>query len=133
MYTDGTPPAEIHWDPEIDWHRDERFLIGADLFDRRFYWESHEAWEALWHFAHPQSKVHRLLQSLIQYAAATLKTHTGHHGGAARLYTRASERLSTIKTETGPTYRGIDLDELPRRIDGFIRGGPWPTLPMDAR
>ena len=131
MYTDGSAPCEQPWNPETPWKVDERYLFGADLFDHRYYWEAHEAWEALWHSAAPDSNIHRLLQSLIQYAAATLKFHTGHQRGALRLYNRATERLEIVKEGVGPTFRGMQLDELHQRIHRFLRGGEWPTLPME--
>jgi len=130
MYTDGSAPSEPAWNPDTPWDSDARYLFGADLFDHRYYWEAHEAWEGLWHWATPQSSTHRLLQSLIQFAAATLKCHVGHQGGAERLYSRAEERLAMIQVDEGPIFRGIQLDELPRRVHCFLGGGEWPTLPM---
>ena len=130
MYTDGSAPSEAPWDPNTPWEQDERYLWGADLFDHRYYWESHEVWEALWHSATPGAPVHRLLQSLIQFAAATLKMHTGHHGGARRLHARATKRFETIQDDVGPVYRGIQLETLSDRVAKFLDGGPWPTMPM---
>jgi len=132
MFTDGTAPKEESWDPETPWTQDERFLYGADLFDQRYYWEAHEAWEALWHFAAPDTNPHRLLQSLIQYAAAALKHHMGHTQGAERLYQRATERLKVILQSEATPYRGIHIRELITRMENHLQGGPWPTLPMDA-
>ena len=130
MYTDGSAPSEVFWNPDMPWDQDEQYLHGADLFDHRYYWEAHEAWEALWHIAQPETPVHRLLQSLIQFAAATLKSHTGHQRGALLLYERATNRLQTVQYDVGRLYRGIRLDELPKRVALFLEGGDWPRLPM---
>jgi hypothetical protein len=131
MYTDGSAPEEEPWEPETPWHTDERYLYAADLFDQRFYWEAHEAWEALWHSAAPNSSTHRLLQSLIQYAAAVLQNHLGHKDGAARLFERATERLSHVQNVETPCFRGVDLSALVVRIRAHLDGGSWPLLPME--
>ena len=131
MYTDGSAPEEAPWDPNTDWHTDPRFLYAADLFDHRFYWEAHEAWEALWHSAEPHSSTHRLLQSLIQYAASVLQHHKGSASGAQRLYQRATERLAQVQQDETDLFRGIHLSELSARVDSFLKGGPWPLLPME--
>ena len=76
MYTDGSAPAPAGvWNPTLSWQKDTAFLFAADLFDHRYYWEAHEAWEAMWHQTAAESSDHKLLQSLIQYAAAILKHH----------------------------------------------------------
>ena len=131
MYTDGSPPEETPWEPSTPWQHDHRYLFGADLFDHRYYWEAHEAWEALWHFAEPDSNVHRLLQSLIQYAAAVLKHHVGHQAGAMRLFERSTERIELILETADSPYMGIALPELTSRVSIRLAGGPWPILPMD--
>ena len=91
MYTDGSAPAEVSWTPNLRWQDDVRYLYAADLFDHRFMWEAHEAWEALWHFADDDSAERALLQGLICCAAASLKHHMGSPSAAAKLLTRATE------------------------------------------
>jgi len=130
MYTDGSAPIEADWDPTTPWHCDLQYLYAADLFDQRYFWEAHEAWEALWHAAEPDSSTHRLLQSLIQYAASILQNHLGHTGGANRLFGRATDRLRLVQAVETPQYRGINLTELVDGVRAHLDGGLWPTLPM---
>jgi hypothetical protein len=131
MYTDGSAPDEEPWEPATPWHTDIRYLHAADLFDHRYYWEAHEAWEALWHSAEPDSSTHRLLQSLIQYAAAILQNHLGHTGGAARLFERSTQRMRLIQAVEPPCFRGVDLSALVACVRQHLDGGPWPILPME--
>ncbi|MCP4806768.1 MAG: DUF309 domain-containing protein [Proteobacteria bacterium] len=111
MYTDGSAPAEAPWDPDGAWQRDERWLYGLDLLDQRYWWEAHEALEALWHHA-PPGAVRDLLQGLIQTAAHRLKRHMGHTRAAGTLADRARARLTTVRSVYGGAWRGVDLDAL---------------------
>ncbi|MGB0639191.1 MAG: DUF309 domain-containing protein [Myxococcota bacterium] len=131
MYTDGSAPVEQMWDPSTDWKTDERYLHAADLFDHRYYWEAHEAWEALWHFAEKGSAEHALLQSMIQGAAGVLKLHMGSAKGAYLLIGRAEQRMEPFTKRIGPKLRGVDLPVLFQRLHGYLQGGKWPLLPLD--
>jgi len=128
MYTDGSSPKEEHWDEGMDWRKDPRFLYAADLFDHRYYWEAHEQWEALWHFASPDGDTKAVLQSLIQIAAAMLQHHMGSSRGASSLLGRASERLMPILDGDQPVFRGIDLAALIAESRACLAGGEWPIL-----
>ena len=132
MYTDGSSPTEEPWAEDTDWREDSRYLFAADLFDQRYYWEAHEQWEALWHFATPQGETKAVLQSLIQIAAAMLQHHMGGARGASSLLDRAAERLAPIVANHHPYFRGIDLDSLITECRACLNGGPWPLLPMEA-
>lgn len=46
------------------------YLRGIDLFNHGFYWESHEAWEAVWISAGRRGSVADFLKALIKVAAA---------------------------------------------------------------
>ncbi len=100
----------------------------CDLFDFRYYWEAHEAWEAAWAPLPHDTPEARLLQGLICGAAFVIKQHQGHVDGATRLLDRARAHLAAA-APLGPRPRGVDLDELLRRLEAFRGGGPWPTLP----
>ena len=110
LYTDGSAPEEAPWDADTPWAEDERYLYALDLFDHHYWWEAHEAWEALWHFAAPGSTVHALLQGLIQVAAARLKRHMGED--PRRLRGAARARLEAVRAAEGSPWRGVDLDAL---------------------
>ena len=66
------------------------FRWGIDLFNHGYYWEAHEAWEALWQAAN-RSTPHRLLfKGLILLAAAGVKIREGKSAAAARHAKRAA-------------------------------------------
>ncbi len=132
MYTDGTAPVESAWDLSTPWSQDKRYLRAADLFDHRFYWEAHEAWEALWHFTDKGTPEHALLQSLIQASAGLLKLHMGDTKSAHSLIDRAEQRLTPFINATGPVLRGIDTPILFERIRQCFADKSWPLIPMES-
>jgi len=127
MYTDGSAPAEETWDPAVAWESDRAWLRGMDLFDHRFYWEAHEAWEAIWHSVPRDDPYAELLQGLIQAAAFLLKQHMGHEAAAARLRSVCLGRLEDVQERCGSPWKGVGLD---RQIAALQRGtdDPWPLL-----
>jgi len=131
MYSDGSAPEEAPWAPEEHWWRDDRFLFAADLFDHRFYWEAHEAWEAMWHFAADGTPVRDLLQSLIQCAAAALQHHMGRQTGAEHLLERAEARLQPWLDRGHGAIYGVIVEEIIAQTRRHIRGGPWPVLSLE--
>ena len=102
------------------------FAYACDLFDHRYVWEAHEAWEGLWQTA-PAGPDRELLQGLIQVSAALFKRHVGHADGARTLYDRGRARLADL-VGCGE-MRGIDLAELVRRLDRAFSDGTYPLLP----
>lgn len=101
---DLVPPERLH--------ETELFRFGVDLFNRSFFWEAHEAWEALWQRC-PEGPVRQGLQGLIQLAAANLKEALRVPSGAVRLAETACGRLDDARR--GGALRLIDLDSLTRR------------------
>lgn len=128
LYTDGGVPAEAPWDAAAAWTDDLEYLRGMDLFDHRFYWEAHEAWEAIWHQVDREAPYAVLLQGLIQAGAFALKHHMGHDRGAARLLAASAGRLMSVSESRGPLWRGLDLPETASRLRAFAAGGDWPLL-----
>ena len=125
MYTDGTAPVHAPWDHRVDWSTDPTAMFAADLFDHRYFWEAHEAWEAMWHGC-PRPSVDRdVLQSLIQTAAALLQTHIGAHRSAKMLLDRARDRMDQAGVSH---HRGIDLCGLFDDTERFFRTGTYPLL-----
>jgi hypothetical protein len=103
--------------------------VACDWFDLRFWWEAHEAWESLWQPAPKGTPDADLLQGLILCGAAMLQGWVGHHDGAARLVTRAEQRLGRVVDAEGPVVRELDLRELVERVRLALGGGPLPVLP----
>lgn len=70
-------------------------LRGRDLFDAGAYFEAHEVWEAAW--LSETGTTRRLLQGLIQVAAALHKVSRSEHpGGAVRLFDAGLAKLDGI-------------------------------------
>jgi uncharacterized protein len=122
-------PAPL-WSPDADWRQDAPWLHGLDLFDQRFYWESHECWEAVWHAIDRDHVDRQLVQGLIQAAAFVIKKHCGTQPAAGNLLMRSIGRLETVQRERGSVHRGLDLPGLVVALRAFDAGGPWPCVPM---
>lgn len=76
---------------DITTHGFHRHAI--DLFNQRYFWEAHEAWEALWIAAGRTGPVADLLKGLIKLAAAGVKARVGNHAGMVRHARRALELI----------------------------------------
>ena len=95
------------------------FLRGVDLFNAGYYWEAHEAWEALWHAHGRVGATATLLKGLILLAAAGVKVREGRPAGVATHAGRASRCLEAVRVEGRGVCLGLDLDrlrELARRV-----------------
>ena len=104
-------------DPDA-WWASALYLRGVDLFNFGYWWESHEAFEALWRGAAPGSPPAELLQALIQLAAAEIKRFSGLDGPAAKLAGRARARLSGVPSP----YLGLDVRALAREVEAPLAG-----------
>lgn len=98
------------FDPD-DWRNCEPYLYGIDLFNHGYFWEAHEAWEAVWLAAGQQATLPgRIVQGLIQLAAAQLKRVIDNPRGARRLTDAGCAKLS----EVDGVYFGIHLPRFVR-------------------
>jgi hypothetical protein len=117
-HSQSPPPLDV----EAAW------LRGCDLYDHRYYWESHEVWEAAWR-ALPAGDRRELLQGLIQLAAATIKHHLGHDRPARLLLERAAGRLEAVIAARGEQWWGLDLPATLASARAFVSAsGDWPVL-----
>lgn len=76
------------------WRACRAYLWGVDLFNHGYYWEAHEAWEAVWHAAGRTGATADFLKALIKLAAAAVKLREGNPTGARRHAQRACELLA---------------------------------------
>lgn len=132
----GHPAPRI---PALDpsaWERERQYLLGVDLFNRRYFWEAHEAWESVWRACSPDSTEGRFLQGLILVSAAFLKWCEGRPAGLERLHAKALRCFAPVLGEapgapSPAAFMGIALrdwlDEvaeamrrLPERAPGLI-------------
>ena len=72
---------------------DQQWLYALDLFNGGWYWEAHEAWEAVWNALGRTTPEARFVQGLIHLAAAAVKVREGKPNGVARHTQRARELL----------------------------------------
>ncbi len=81
----------------------------VDLFNYGYYWEAHEAWEAIWHAFGRRGTEATFVKALIKLAAAGVKAREGNATGVQRHAARASELFRLVAADIG---HGIDLFEL---------------------
>jgi uncharacterized protein len=90
--------APAIFDPER-WSECEPFVRGLRLFNRGFYWEAHEEWEAAWHSVGRSGPLADFLKGLIKWAAAGVKVREGRPNGVTRHLERAGELLSSARRQ----------------------------------
>jgi predicted metal-dependent hydrolase len=100
------------------WRSSRMYLLGIDLYNLGYFWESHEAFEALWHAAGSASLEKQFFQAIIQIAASNLKFFMGADGAGRALAERALAKLSDVPAE----FMGLDVDALRREVAARIAG-----------
>ena len=85
---------------------DPRYLEGIRWFNKREFFEAHEAWEGLWLECRDPSR--RFYQGLIQVAVCLHHFRRGNTRGARKLYRTSRDYLRDYR----PKYLGLDLDAL---------------------
>lgn len=94
-------------DPK-DWQDNSEYLYGVDLYNQAYWWEAHEAWEAVWHTTKKDSAYGQYLQGLIQISAAFIKWELQAYEGLSRLYKIGLGRLE-FTAKDNPHFMGLDL------------------------
>lgn len=119
--------AQAHppWTPD-QWKTLEAYLHGIDLFNRFFFWEAHEAWEALWKSHPPRSDPARFIQGLINTAAALLKLHMQEIPSSRKLWRAASEQLAPFRNQL---WMGLAVDRLVREATAYLHPIEEGTIP----
>jgi hypothetical protein len=84
------PETSEPLDPER-WQQSRTYLRGLDLCNHGYYWEAHEAWEALWHAAGRTGTTADFLKGLIKLTAAGVKVREGRPGGVSSHAAGAAE------------------------------------------
>ncbi len=123
-----------HVAPE-DWPSDAQYLFGVDLFNRRYYWEAHEGWEAVWRSCARDSTQRTFVQGLILVAAALLQWFMGSAAGFERQHAKARRRLAPALEESPGAYMGLPLADWLAEIDAVaraLRDAPPPNLPANT-
>jgi len=108
------------------WSDCPAYLFGVDLFNLRYYWEAHESWEEVWNAVGHRTRPGRMLQGMIQVAAALLKQHMESATGAARNFRKACRHFDAIEVERTnvdadwTTYLGVPLRRWRLQVAAFL-------------
>jgi hypothetical protein len=122
----------ILWPGGGDWSRAPEHLRAIDLFNHGYFWEAHEAWEALWHLAPRGSPERIALKALIQSAAALLKRDLGHLAAAGRLFRSSLLGLEAVVSHSlvrGGPCLALDLSDFAQRLDAHWTAPDRETFP----
>lgn len=89
---------------------EDGFRHGVDLFNNGYWWEAHEAWEAVWMVLPPNSAERHGLQAMIQTANCCLKIRMGQ-GRAVDAVRVDADRLFAAALLHAPNLvvGGLDL------------------------
>lgn len=134
----GHPEPDAAFLPPNAWHDNEAYLFGVDLFNRRYYWEAHEAWEAVWHTCNKSAAHGLFVQGLIQISAALLRWHMGTERGARKLYREGRAKLEHAVRDSPDDYMGLPVAQWTREVDRIFERlfewkpseAPFPALPV---
>ena len=115
-----------------DWTRHPPHRFACDLFHQAYWWEAHEAWEALWHEVERGSPEWLALRGLIQASAALLKRHLGHDAAATILRRKACEQLRQAATIAGGArVLGLRIEAVADALEVALDRGPPPVLTLE--
>ena len=120
----GEPPVALEKFTAADWPTCAPYLYGIDLFNHRYWWESHEALEQCWVAAGRSTETGLFLQGLIQIAVACLKHEQGFLDVARRM---AQEGMEKFPSPPG-AYLGVDSVLLRRDVLNHLNGGVAPRI-----
>jgi hypothetical protein len=114
----GQPEPRVQALDPGAWEGCSLYLRGVDLFNFAYWWESHEAFEALWRGVRAGTPTAELLQALIQLAASEIKRFSSLPRPAQALAERARARLAGVPSP----WLGLDVPALAAAVDARIAG-----------
>jgi uncharacterized protein len=129
------PPPPDPLDP-ADWPACRTWLHGVDLFNHGYYWEAHEAWEALWHQCGRTGLTADLLRALIRLAAAGVKAREPSPRGLARHPAATGELLRQVAERLGAgcdRHLGLEIAALRESVAQAQAPGAVLDVPADAQ
>jgi hypothetical protein len=95
------------------------FLGGREAFERGYFWEAHELWEAVWTCLPPASAERNLLRGLIQLANARLKLRMARPRAVERIAALADSALQEAfrgRTELLMGLSRVEVEALGERL-----------------
>lgn len=112
----GRREQSLPFSPPEAWRENDEYLFGCDLYNFNYWWEAHEAWEAVWKTTGRTDATGQFLQGLIQISAGMIKWWIGNEGGMRRLLNVGVERLRSVRQRI---FMGIDLEDHLAQIQRF--------------
>jgi hypothetical protein len=125
----GRPPVRTPPPDPRHWRASPTYLHGIDLFNHGYYWEAHEAWEALWHASGRTGPAATFLQALIRLAAAGFKVREGRPAGRVRHAEAAAAAFEALAGSAGPRFMGLAPADLAREAAAIAAGDPAAMVP----
>lgn len=118
------PLVRAHVAPER-WRDDDDWLFGVDLWNERFLWEAHEAWEGPWRAARcVDERQAAFLRGMIQCAASALHVPMQRPEGLVRLCERGTARLASLRVDESTRFMGLDVAAFVTRFRAFVASAP---------
>lgn len=117
---DQPPPFEVAPIDGYRWWESPAYLYGCDLYNRGFWWEAHEAWEAIWQLASRESPERAGLQGLIQLANCHLKLYMGLTNVIPRLQQRYNAHFNQAIALADMPFLGLDLSDFGAKADAYV-------------
>ena len=119
----NAPETVAEFDPER-WQTCDLYRYAIDLLNYGYWWEAHEALEALWIAAGRHSPTGRFLQGLIQIGVAMLKRHQGLNTAAVRLARDGLEKIRPVPDG----FLGIDQKDLHAQVECCLADDEAPAV-----
>ncbi len=111
------------------WQACEEYLYGIDLFNHGYWWEAHEALEAIWVTAGRQTQTGQFIQGLIQIAVAHLKNYQGFTDVAKRMAVEGLDKMKRVKG----VYMGIDVTTFRADVESYYSSDHKPSVTIELR
>lgn len=131
----GVQEERVRLSDADGWPTCEAYLWGIELFNRGYYWEAHESWEAVWHAVGRRGTVADFCKALIKLAAAGVKAREGRPDGTKRHATRAQELLRGVQAHVGDStdaFMGLRLHDLIQNAERITKDADSLTDTSDA-
>lgn len=114
------PPFPVEPVEPEDWRLSGAYLYGCDLYNHGYWWEAHEAWEAVWQIAPAGTPQRAFLQGLIQVANCHLKLHMGKVRVLERLRRSCQAHFDESLSKAPAHFMGIDLPSWRASVDAYL-------------
>lgn len=115
------PETKLDFIDPQEWQKNHDYLYGIDLYNNAYWWESHEAWESVWHTTDKASAYGQYLQGLIQISAAFIKWFLNQHEGLVKLYTIGIGRLEFVAARH-KDFMGLDVVSHVQKVKAHFAG-----------